>query len=53
MDNAARPRVTELKTAVAEAYQVYMNEDATADEIRHDQDLVRKTGAVADHPRPN
>ena len=31
---SARVEVTELKTAVAEAYQVYMNEDATADEIR-------------------
>ena len=34
MDNVRPAKVTELKTAVAEAYQVYMNEDATADEIR-------------------
>ena len=34
VDNVRPAKVTELKTAVAEAYQVYMNEDATADEIR-------------------
>ena len=35
MWTGVRPgKVNELKTAVAEAYQVYINEDATADEIK-------------------
>ena len=34
VDGVRPGKVNELKTAVAEAYQVYINEDATADEIK-------------------